>query len=88
MPEPKGKENVFPPTASPKGRPEVTNGQSDPNSPQSTPFPSSPGTNGSTKSKRSTRGKMVLARVHMLDGTEADFSVEVNRNGTTFSVEN
>jgi hypothetical protein len=78
MPEAKGKENVIP--ASPKkGGIDNTNGTPGEVSPQSTAYPASPATNGSSKSgKRISKGKMALARVHMLDGTECDFSIEVS----------
>lgn len=64
MPEAKGKENIVP--SSPRGAPENGN------------IPDSPNTNGTGKNAKRSKGKMALAKVHLLDGTVWDCPVEVS----------
>ena len=80
MPEAKGKENIVP--ASPKrpgsagGGVQGENGSLGDASPN---YPGSPATtNGTGKNAKRLKGKMVLARVHLLDGTEWDCPIDVS----------
>ncbi|CAG7731848.1 unnamed protein product [Allacma fusca] len=78
MPEAKGKENVVP--LSPKGLsapPENGSvGDASPN------YPGSPATtNGTGKHAKRLKGKLVLARVHLLDGTPVDESIDRKAKG-------
>ena len=66
--------------SSPKGGPIDNNGTAD-NGSTPVSYQASPvSTNGSAKTgtKRAPRGRTVLARVHMLDGSESDCPIEVS----------
>jgi hypothetical protein len=66
MPEAKGKENVVPSSPSRGGRGE--NGS----------YPDSPNTNGSAKDAKRSKGKMTMAKVHLLDGSDWDCPIDVS----------
>lgn len=59
-----GKENIVP--SSPKGHHE--NGS----------YPDSPMTNGSSKDVKRTKGKMGMAKIHLLDGTVSNCHIDVS----------
>lgn len=68
MPEAKGKENIIP--SSPKGSGGHTNGS----------YPDSPNTNGTAKEAKRMKGKMTMAKVHLLDGSAWDCPIDVSFN--------
>lgn len=68
MPEAKGKENIVPSSPRGVGGP-GENGN----------LPDSPNTNGTGKNAKRSKGKMAMAKVHLLDGTHWDCPIEVSK---------
>ncbi|CAL8069280.1 unnamed protein product [Orchesella dallaii] len=69
MPEAKGKENIVP--SSPRGVGAPENGA----------LPDSPNTNGTGKNAKRSKGKMAIAKVHLLDGTVWDCPIDRKAKG-------